>query len=102
MQQKNKEGEQWKAKMQMMQGEHQDVIDSLKEANKSYLTQVGENEDLRKQLSMMQEQHISMMRKFEDIETRLMVQPKKEEISPVKTQIVQAEKMDQINDLFHS
>jgi hypothetical protein len=47
-----------------MKTEHEDVIVNLKEANKCYLMQVGENEDLKRQLKMMQEQHNMMMKKF--------------------------------------
>ena len=48
MKDKNKETDEWKNKYEVMKEQHDDVIYNLKEANKCYLTQVNENEDLRK------------------------------------------------------
>lgn len=71
MREKNKESDEWKHKYEHMRHQHEEVIDNLKEANKCYLMQVSENEDLKKQLHLMQQQHIMMMKKFEEIEHKL-------------------------------
>lgn len=55
MKEKNKGTDEWKHKFEFMKEQHEEVIESLKEANKCYLTQVNENEDLKKQLRIMQE-----------------------------------------------
>ena len=44
---------------------------NLKDANRQYLAQVGENEDLKNQLKEMQQQHLQMMNKFAEFEERL-------------------------------
>ena len=56
---------------QNMAHQHDEVIESLKEANKCYLSQVGENEKLKKQLGQMQLQHQQMMDKFAEFEQKL-------------------------------
>lgn len=48
MREKNKETDEWRHKYEFMKEQHEDVIDNLKEANKCYLTQVSENEDLKR------------------------------------------------------
>lgn len=53
MLEKNQESKEWKLKYDEMRNEHEDVLQSLKEANKCYLNQVGENEELKKQLKLM-------------------------------------------------
>lgn len=71
MMEKNKETEEWKQKYEDIKDEHQDIMNNLKEANKCYLMQVNENEELREQLKVMSEQHKFMMKKFEDFEKKL-------------------------------
>jgi len=71
MKEKNHESVEWKNKFERMRDEHEEVVENLKEANKCYLVQVNENEELREQLSLMQNQHEAMMKRFEDIEQRI-------------------------------
>ena len=71
LQEKNKETDEWRQKYDEMRREHDDVISNLREANRCYLTQVSENEDLKKQLRQMQDQHKMMMTKFEEFEQKL-------------------------------
>jgi hypothetical protein len=54
-----------------MKVEHEEIVDSLQEANKCYLVQVDENEDLRKQLKQMNDQHLMMLKRFEEIELKI-------------------------------
>ncbi len=51
--------------------DHELVVENLKDANRTYLAQVGENEELRAQLKIMQAQHQQMMDKFAEFEQRL-------------------------------
>ena len=54
-----------------MQNEHSKVIQNLDTVNGSYKQQVEENEKLKQQLEVMQQQHTEMMSRFESIEARL-------------------------------
>lgn len=54
-----------------MKDENEDVIRNLKEANKCYLKQVNENEDLKHLLKVMQDEHKMMKKRFEDIEMKI-------------------------------
>ena len=47
------ESEEWRSKYDEMREEHEEVVSNLREANKCYLTQVSENEDLKQQLRLM-------------------------------------------------
>lgn len=47
LQEKNHESREWQARLDQMNQEHREVARNLQEANRSYLQQVGENEDLR-------------------------------------------------------
>lgn len=54
---KNQESKEWMRRYQQMASEHEEVISNLKDANSCYLAQVGENEELKKQIKLMQAQH---------------------------------------------
>jgi hypothetical protein len=48
MQEKNQESREWRKRYDQMAADHEEVIGNLKEANKCYLAQVGENEELKR------------------------------------------------------
>jgi len=57
LQEKNQESSEWRNRYQEMANNHEEVMANLKEANSCYLAQVGENEELKKQIRVMQMQH---------------------------------------------
>ena len=54
-----------------MASEYDQISQSLRDANNCYLAQVGENEELKKQLRFMQTQHEMMLNKFAQFEEKL-------------------------------
>ena len=54
---KNKETAEWERRYQSVVRDHEGVIANLKDANRVYQAQVGENEHLKAQLNKMQLQH---------------------------------------------
>lgn len=70
---------------------------SLKEANRCYMAQVGENEQLKKELDRMQTQHQSMLERFAEFEERLNRQQMGENR---KVKVIEEEKIKVIKDTF--
>ncbi len=64
LREKNRETSEWERRYQQIMHDHELVVENLKDANRTYLAQVGENEELREQLKIMQAQHQQMMDKF--------------------------------------
>lgn len=71
LREKNTETSEWERRYQQIMHDHELVVENLKDANRTYLAQVGENEELRAQLKIMQAQHQQMMDKFAEFEQRL-------------------------------
>ena len=68
LREKNKETAEWENRYQQVLRDHEEVVNNLRDANRTYQAQVGENEELKAQLKIMQAQHIQMMEKFAEFE----------------------------------
>ena len=69
--QKDEESAEWRSKVSHMEAEHAKVMGNLANVNEQYSQQVSENGNLKTQLVRMQDQHIEMMSRFEQIEKKL-------------------------------
>jgi hypothetical protein len=67
----NKETEQWKDRYRDMTLKNDEIIQNLAEANQSYMKQVGENENLMKQVQMLQSQHREFTERYKQMEEQL-------------------------------
>lgn len=70
-QERDQESQEWKLKVSQMEQEHAKVVTNLDSVNCQYGQQVAENERLKSQLEVMQQQHSEMMNRFEQIEKRI-------------------------------
>ena len=67
----NKETEQWKDRYRDMTLKNDEIIQNLSEANQSYMRQVSENENLMKQVQILQEQHREFTQRYKQMEELL-------------------------------
>lgn len=103
LKEKNKETKEWEKRYQQILYDHEEVVSNLKDANRTYLAQVGENEGLKSQLKIMQAQHQQMMVKFAEFEQRLQNahnSGESKQIMQRQVQVVSEERLEVIRNTF--